>query len=1084
MRYPHALWILISLLTLQDNAAVAVCGGNYGGTLKGNISTPNYPQNYLDGSDCIWIINCPYGHVVSVNLVRINIEADKTCAFDYLVFHDGSSQQSTELSAQGQPASLNQKKVCGDHSNMRWISTGPSITVHFHSDDSTSAKGFYGSWQCVGAPATTTTTKTTPPRTANTASETRTNTHHSPKTTQSTSTYHYISTVRPVVTVKGTTITTRDSKPITARTPEKSSGIHTTVLTPKTVFCAAESYKNLFWTKTVAGTKSKQPCPTGASGMATRECFLAKDGSSKWSSFIDTSGCVSTPLAQIDNAINDPAVLSIASVNDLTVISKGTLIAGDVMKITQQLKRLVEKAKKIDLKNTNKQKSLQLHTGFMNIGNNLLDSSAWNQLAEKQRVKTATDLLKNLEDIALAVIQAQSESQTESVKSINSVNSNIVSSSKVIVVDESGSVSLLSKDLKRNATLQNTYWKLLGQVELPRKTIKDVADGDSKCYSVYIVARNAGKLLSGQQINKVNKPVATKAGFVNTFVTALAISPKPKRNFPEPVVIYGNLMVKVDLKKSHSKCSYLDTNSSSPSWSHIGVETVSVKEDQTVCHTNHFTNFAVLMRPNGGKMSAHHEFVLMIITQIGIGVSLLCLILALSIFVNCKSLQSVRNTIHKNLCVSLALAYVVFVVGISRTENQIVCTVFAIFLYYFLLVAFLWMLMEGIQLYILLVQIFPRGDGFKKQYYAICWGFPAVLSVVLCGSHPHGFGNASFCWLSTKDNFIWAFVVPVLIVIMVNSVFLVVTFRTILRNSSIIAREQEMRRTMDKIGYWAKGSVGLVPLLGITWLFGVLYINQESVAMAYLFTFCNAFQGVYIFIFYCIMNEKVREDFRRRFCAISRSSSHSFTAASKKSIRGSSKISLTAINFPWNQRRGTQTVNDVIVVHDPTGVRNGSVTTATTANVDNSYSKRYQDIIRDDTSVPEDTIALSSIERRGKESYRSSIQSTKSKDSNSVLISPDITRPSDIYNSDDEISHGSLVKTQLDGGNEEELSHLPSSTDSVRCEPEHSKCKEMHRDAADEFEEKVMRAIEMNIRRTLSEEDVAIDMYDDQTVYV
>ena len=40
------------------------------------------------------------------------------------------------------------------------------------------------------------------------------------------------------------------------------------------------------------------------------------------------------------------------------------------------------------------------------------------------------------------------------------------------------------------------------------------------------------------------------------------------------------------------------------------------------------------------------------------------------------------------------------------------------------------------------------------------------------------------------------------------------------------------------------------------------------------------------------------------------------------------------------------------------------------------------------------------------------------------------------------------------------------------------------RDAADEFEERVMRAIERNIRRTISENDVAIDMYDNDTVLV
>jgi hypothetical protein len=50
----------------------------------------------------------------------------------------------------------------------------------------------------------------------------------------------------------------------------------------------------------------------------------------------------------------------------------------------------------------------------------------------------------------------------------------------------------------------------------------------------------------------------------------------------------------------------------------------------------------------------------------------------------------------------------------------------------------------------------------------------------------------------------------------------------------------------------------LVFLLGLTWTFGLLYLNQESVVMAYIFTVLNSLQGLFIFVFHCIQNEKVR----------------------------------------------------------------------------------------------------------------------------------------------------------------------------------------------------------------------------------
>lgn len=50
-----------------------------------------------------------------------------------------------------------------------------------------------------------------------------------------------------------------------------------------------------------------------------------------------------------------------------------------------------------------------------------------------------------------------------------------VSSSRVIDVKGNGSVSLISDELRRNAVQENTDWKGIGQVSIPRKTIADVA---------------------------------------------------------------------------------------------------------------------------------------------------------------------------------------------------------------------------------------------------------------------------------------------------------------------------------------------------------------------------------------------------------------------------------------------------------------------------------------------------------------------------------------------------------------------------------------------------------------------------------
>ncbi len=55
-----------------------------------------------------------------------------------------------------------------------------------------------------------------------------------------------------------------------------------------------------------------------------------------------------------------------------------------------------------------------------------------------------------------------------------------------------------------------------------------------------------------------------------------------------------------------------------------------------------------------------------------------------------------------------------------------------------------------------------------------------------------------------------------------------------------------------------KGAFVLVVLLGLTWAFGLLYISESTVLMAYLFTIFNSLQGLFIYIFHCVMNDKVR----------------------------------------------------------------------------------------------------------------------------------------------------------------------------------------------------------------------------------
>lgn len=66
-----------------------------------------------------------------------------------------------------------------------------------------------------------------------------------------------------------------------------------------------------------------------------------------------------------------------------------------------------------------------------------------------------------------------------------------------------------------------------------------------------------------------------------------------------------------------------------------------------------------------------HDMLLDVITWVGILLSLVCLLISLFTFCFFRGLQSDRNTIHKNLCVSLFIAEALFLVGINRGDQPV-----------------------------------------------------------------------------------------------------------------------------------------------------------------------------------------------------------------------------------------------------------------------------------------------------------------------------------------------------------------------------------------------------------------------------
>ncbi|XP_038060133.1 adhesion G-protein coupled receptor D1-like, partial [Patiria miniata] len=308
-------------------------------------------------------------------------------------------------------------------------------------------------------------------------------------------------------------------------------------------------------------------------------------------------------------------------------------------------------------------------------------------------------------------------------------------------------------------------------------------------------------------------------------------------------------------------CAFLDESKRSGEWSTVGCYVDKNKDTSSSisCKCNHTTSFAVLMQLQDFEISEADEKALEVLTYLLCGLSIMGLMTTLSVFMALRSLlKSERVTIHMNLSVALIVAHFLLLVSGMAAKQQVVCRIVAILMHYFFLAVFCWMLVEGAHLYFQIVRVFSNGMDKKKTYMVIGWGTPSVVVIISAASRWDDYVNYDSCWLSMESNVIWAFVGPALAIIMVNVIVLVMVVRIIV-TSAAANKDKEY----DHVKAGLKGSLFLLPILGLTWVFGVLSMDPNTLVFQYLFVIFNALQGVFIFLIYCAFNSEVRSAIQR-----------------------------------------------------------------------------------------------------------------------------------------------------------------------------------------------------------------------------
>ncbi|XP_077362082.1 adhesion G-protein coupled receptor G4 [Festucalex cinctus] len=371
---------------------------------------------------------------------------------------------------------------------------------------------------------------------------------------------------------------------------------------------------------------------------------------------------------------------------------------------------------------------------------------------------------------------------------------------------------------------------------------------------------------------------------LNSFVVSASVSncSAPIRDLPQDVLV---TLRHLRPKPPHvdTRCVYwnFNDNDGRGGWNSRGCRKHNSSVDFTTCLCDHLTHFGLLLDVSRSPVDEANAHALTVITYVGCGVSSLFLGITVLTYTAFEKLRGdYPSRILINLCVALLGLNLSFLLDswLSSWGAEALCVAAAAALHYFLLASFTWMGLEGLNMYFALVKVFNvYVPAYMLKFCALGWGIPLAICALVLIVKRDAYGGLvdavtrsslapldnshDFCWLQDDVTFYVSVVAYALLVFLFNIAVFVVVLRQIRHmraKSPAVARGGLMRDL--------KGVATLTLLLGLTWTSGFFTWGPARVVLLYIFSILNSFQGIFIFLFHCLMKENVRRQWRLHLC--------------------------------------------------------------------------------------------------------------------------------------------------------------------------------------------------------------------------
>ncbi|XP_061177713.1 uncharacterized protein LOC133186491 [Saccostrea echinata] len=604
-----------------------------------------------------------------------------------------------------------------------------------------------------------------------------------------------------------------------------------------TVCPSSKDIYGILWPTVIPGSLTHSDCPEGQQGNASRFC----DYNGNWKK-TSVSYCVD---AEFSNTLNELQVLE----------DDGVL---DKMYIEQTFESSLKKTENLTASKTEISSANLLSS--INIINTVLRVATQSNASVPQKnVYSIVDHVASADNReSWKLVDEETHSGPESVlETMDWTNSLLMKELKSeefrgenVVVNIS-EVSLQEAELR---FLENESFIVLPKQEGQKQVTK---------YSAVLY-----KTMSQFLPSKTNISGSGTDRVINSMVLALTLE-QTSRGLSPPIELTFQHNREVRVVEGEADCVYWDYTlfDNAGGWSTEGCFMNSTENGVTVCLCNHTTNFAVLMRPYTPEKE---DSVLVIISIVGCVISMLFGVLTITVYaILWKQIKSDQNVLIICLCVSLFLAYLILLAGVDNAQNEAACVVVTLFLHFFLLLTFF--LMFGVGMFFFMnvtVLFYAMGIANKfnsrsrlKWILGLATCIPLVIVLITLGScWDTQYHAEAFCWLSVSSGAIYAFIVPVILIFLLNVCIIVSLLRVM-----FLTTKMKKAEFKEKARNALRSVCTLVPVLGITWIFGIFAINEDLVAFQYIFTIANSIQGLLIFITHVLLNRKIRKALQAKY---------------------------------------------------------------------------------------------------------------------------------------------------------------------------------------------------------------------------